>query len=377
MKMNKKIYVGFDSTVDKVFLFNNIIELSEMKKGKVISKLIGKAIRYLKRNEDVEIPIDNFKYKDELEKVMEPYEKIISLGGNAAIESSTFHSLGMNVEFSGAISKSSIKELKHKNPSNVADFIKTLSKTSYFTNAKPTSFIIQILGNSSRVILCNGEGRRYDYIKKVMVRIPRLVIPNSYFSIVGWNVLFPDGLNNIQENEIKLFLEKLKRKNIKLFADLGSFEKRYPGKLKRLYKLLLGNFDILSMNEYEYKTFLKIMNEKIENIFAKSNLSVIHVHSSSYQWSLSKTKEISDMMYEAQKLSEAAGTFRIENMKYPKMKNLKDILSRKSIKKKINKRRNFYYLKTETIKPRKILSTVGAGDVSFATLISSLFKQNF
>ncbi len=377
MKMNKKIYVGFDSTVDKVFLFNNIIELSEMKKGKVISKLIGKAIRYLKRNEDVEIPIDNFKYKDELEKVMEPYEKIISLGGNAAIESSTFHSLGMNVEFSGAISKSSIKELKHKNPSNVADFIKTLSKTSYFTNAKPTSFIIQILGNSSRVILCNGEGRRYDYIKKVMVRIPRLVIPNSYFSIVGWNVLFPDGLNNIQENEIKLFLEKLKRKNIKLFADLGSFEERYPGKLKRLYKLLLGNFDILSMNEYEYKTFLKIMNEKIENIFAKSNLSVIHVHSSSYQWSLSKTKEISDMMYEAQKLSEAAGTFRIENMKYPKMKNLKDILSRKSIKKKINKRRNFYYLKTETIKPRKILSTVGAGDVSFATLISSLFKQNF
>ena len=83
------------------------------------------------------------------------------------------------------------------------------------------------------------------------------------------------------------------------------------------------------------------------------------------------------MMYEAQKLSAAAGTFRIEKMKYPTIKDLKKILKGKKIKKKIIKKGKFYYVKTKTIKPKKILSTVGAGDVSFASLISSLSNQGF
>jgi len=371
-----KIYVGFDSTIDKVFSFSNVKEISSLKQNKKIKHLIEETVKTISKHSDKEIPIDDFKYKKELARYLSPYEKIVSLGGNAAIESSTFNSLGMDVEFSGTVSKNSIKELKKKNPENVKNFIPTISKISYIINSNPTSFIIQIEGKPSRVILCDGEGRRYNDVKNVIKKSIKLTKPKSYFSLVGWQVSFPEGITKKQENELIDFISELKNKHIKLFVDLGSFEEKYPSKLKRLYKFLL-NFDVLSMNETEYELFSRIMKKSLKDIFDKSNLSSFYVHSKSYQWSLSKSKEIAEMMYEAQKLSAAAGTFRIEKMKYPTIKDLKKILKGKKIKKKIIKKGKFYYVKTKTIKPKKILSTVGAGDVSFASLISSLSNQGF
>ncbi len=358
--------MGFESTVDKVFSFPSVEKLKQISKGK-IKPLMEKSIKFIKSDKDIEIPIDDFKWKNDLRKALAPYEKKVSLGGNGAIEASCFHALGIDAKFVGTYSEYTIQELNKKNPEQLKHFLPTISSLSLKIKNKPTSYIIQVDGIPSRVILCDGSGRRYDTIRKNFKKIQNSA--RKYASLVGWHVLFPHGIDD--NRELLEFIENLSKKS-KIFSDLGSFKSRRG--IKKIFEVILRS-NVISMNEVEFNLLTKVTGPP-EKIMEKFDIDVFYVHGHKYQWSLTRNREMATTMEIAQRFSAAAATYRIETMSFPTMKDLKKILKRAK-RGHVKKKGKFYITKTPTIQPKKILSTVGAGDVAFSALITSLIISGF
>ncbi len=358
------VYVGLDSTLDKVFLFDSMKEIEKIVMPHT-KKLFQEVAYYLKKKKDMELVIDDFKWKDEIRNGLEPYEKMVSLGGNAAIEASAFHSLGVDAKFVGVYSKYMIDELRRKNPRQLNHFLPTLSELSMKTTYKPTSYILQISGMPSRVILCDGAGRRFEHVKKAFKNLVRHA--RGYVSLVGWHVLFPNGVDSIVHD----YVNKLASKSF-LFSDIGPVSGKKN--LKEILDVVFMS-NVVAMNETEYDDVRKAVGS-YDKIMERYGLDSLYIHSYDFQFSVSKERKTAEIMKKAQLFSAAAATFKIETSMYPSLGDVENVLKRlKADKIKIRKRKNFYIVRTPTFKPKRIISTVGAGDVSLSALITKYISQ--
>ncbi len=329
-----EFYVGVDSTIDKIIEFDNFEQL------KSIGKYCRLAKKKLKSDNDFALRIN-----DRLDLDGEPY-----VGGNAAIESSTFNSLGMDVGFAGVYSDEIFKIDRKK----TKNFIPTISEISRKTSSA-ISYIIQVRGVPSRFILEYKPPKSFDLVKRVLKKI-RIKKP-KFVSIVGWHAMKFD-------DEIIEIIRRISDSSI-AFSDLVPFKRSELDVLKSIL-----NFKIVSMNESEYAMVRKFIGDR-KKIMNKYGVNILFIHTHSYQKTYVKNEKWKDAVRRAQEFSVAAGTYRVERMSYPTQRSLKRILSTSAPRSSFGSN----FVKTETIKPRRVLSTVGAGDVAFASYIFRILKS--
>ncbi len=328
-------YVGVDSTIDRVIEFKNFEQM------KSIGRYFKLAKKKLMNNEDFALRIN-----ENLDLEGESY-----IGGNAAIEVSTFNSLGMNVKFAGTYSKEIFK-MENKKTRN---FIPTISDMSREMKDGVISYIIQLRGIPSRFILEYKPLKSFDLAKNVLKKI-KLKKP-KFVSIVGWHAMKFD-------DETVELINKISDSSI-AFSDLVPFKRSESKVLKSIF-----NFKIVSMNEFEYKMARKFIGDR-RKIMSKYNVDILFIHTHTYQKTYVKNEKWKDVVRRAQEFAVAAGTYRIENMSYPTRRSIETILNISTPRSSFGSN----FVKTKTLKPKRIISTVGAGDVTFASYISYIMRS--
>ncbi|MFH1821123.1 MAG: ADP-dependent glucokinase/phosphofructokinase [Methanobacteriota archaeon] len=405
-KPKPTITVGLESTLDKWITFPSLGDfgkLAQTHKG-CFSKYVKDAFKLLSAGKGDEVSIDG--KRAEAQELLKQAKHIgadvkCTLGGNGALEAAAFKALGSNVIFAGRIFPKQIREL----PPDSRKFFGQVdfSFASALENFYPSSYILQARG-TNRYILCEGQGRRIEQLRPYLEKLPDTLeqIMDKYgnldmINLVGWQVLFANGINDEDIGVVKKTVNKIRGMvNSPLFTDAGglaTFNTRDRARLFQIYSL----FDVLSINEDEIlqiskaigidtKDELKIMNHILET---SEKLSTIWLHSLDFQISLSK-KYKKELLEKAQIASAAAGAYRVENGNYATLAELNKRIkvknySEKGLRKVKDGTKERVRTKdvelaiTPCLVARNFTSTVGAGDVSaaaYANVISRAQIKN-
>jgi len=392
--MGPAIAVGFDSTVDVWVTFPSLDDLEKFANdySGSLADQVRTGYKTLAAGRGDEISIDG--QLREAQKLLTLTEKCgadvkYKLGGNAGQEAASLGALGSGVAFVGVIFPSLSTWLSPKDQK----FLKKIDLSYAFTTKyRPFSFILQARG-TNRYILCEGRGRRIEQLRSYLRGLPNVLerIADKYgkldmVNLVGWHVLFANGVSDRDFRLVKGIIRKVRNVvDSPLFTDAGgltAFDERERRLLYRLYSM----FDILSVNEDEVLQVSRAIGvetgDKIQamhNILESSErLSTIWLHSIDYQASLS-TKYGRELLEGAQVAAATAGVCRVEKGTYPtlgelarrrKIKNYskKGLEAAEHATKKYgDKIGDAELVVTPCYKARSFSSTVGAGDVSAAT----------
>jgi hypothetical protein len=391
--MRPVVAVGLDSTVDVWVTFpilDNLEKFANEYSGRLAGQ-VRKGYKTVAAGKGDEISIDG--QLEEAQKLVKSAKTRgidirYKLGGNGAQEAASFGALGSDIAFVGVISPSLSTWLSPKDQKFLKKINLSYASTSKY---KPFSFILQARG-TNRYILCEGRGRRIEQLRPYLRELPNALerILDKYgkldmVNLVGWHVLFANGISDRDFRFVKGVIRKVRNVvDSPLFTDAGglaAFDEREKRLLHRLYSL----FDILSVNEDEVLQVswaigaeAKDEIQAMRNILESSEkLSTIWFHSIDYQASLS-TKYGRELLEGAQVAAATAGVCRVEKGAYP---TLGELAKRREIKNysekglKATEHATKKYggkigdaalVATPCYKARSFASTVGAGDVAAA-----------
>ena len=311
------------------------------------------------------------------------------LGGNGAQEATALRALRSDVIFMGGIFPNQMVKLSLKDRRLLEGVDLSFAHTSKRYN--PISFILQTRG-ANRYILCDGRGRRIDYLRPYIQKLPSLLkqILDKYgrldmVNLVGWHVLFANGISDRDFRLVKDMMEGIRNTvDSPLFTDAGGLA-AFDGRERQLLCQIYSMFDILSVNEDEALQVSQTIGAGTKDEFrAMHNIlkslkgpSTVWLHSLDYQASLS-TKYGKDLLEKAQKAAVLAGVCRVEKGAYPtlwelaKRKKIKNYSKggletvRYAMKKYGGEMGGAELVVTPCYKARSFTSTVGAGDVAAA-----------
>ncbi len=292
-----------------------------------------------------------------------------------------------NVIFLGGFFPKQIKEL----PVDSGKFYGNVdfSFAQAFEDLHPGSYILQALG-SNRYVLCDGPGRRIGQLRPYIQKLSQVLeqVLDKYgeldmVNLVGWQVLFANGINDQDLKLVKTTVKKIREMvDSPFFTDAGGLAS-FRGEDRKLLYQIYSLFDILSFNEDELLKISQTLGIAAEDEFQTmskileiSGFNTVWLHSLDYQMSLSKKYE-KNTLEEAQIASAAAGVHRVEKGTFPttaelsnrkKIKNYseKGLAKVEDVTKKYSGAKNFKFAITPCFAARSFTSTVGAGDVSAA-----------
>lgn len=401
--MRSKAAVGLESTVDIIITFpdmNDFQKFAQYYEGG-LSEKVDRAYKKVAKGSGDEEPIDG--RGKEAQKLLRLAEKKgaeieYRFGGNAFQEAVALDRLENTSIFLGGIFPKSLSNIS----SDISEVFKKtdIEFARVFDEYSPASYILQAY-NSNRYILTDGKGRRIDqlrpYIKNLPVTLRR--VKEKYgaldvLSLVGWQVLFGEGMSD-QDCQLTLdIIEKIRRENgFLLFTDTGGIGGLNDEEKKMLWKIY-SLFDILSLNEdelleisqilgFEHVDEVKSMLKILEN---SEKLTTIWVHTPDYQITLSEELEM-DCIEKAQDISALAGLYKVERGDYPYHKDITRLREERTLTEKgLKKKREIENRYGSEIGGYKLVvspcyseeffsSTVGAGDVSSAGYISSIIEN--
>ena len=231
-------------------------------------------------------------------------------------------------------------------------------------------------------------------LEQILDKYGRLDMVN----LVGWHVLFANGISDRDFRLVKNMMERIRNKvDSPLFTDagsLGAFDERGRRLLCRIYSM----FDILSVNGDEVSQVSRAMGVDAKDEFkamhhilkSLKGPSTVWLHSLDYQASLSKNYG-KGLLEEAQRAAALAGVYRVEKGTYPtpveltKQKKIKNYSKegletvRYAMKKYGGGMGGAKLIVTSCYRARNFTSTVGAGDVAAAaytyTIPAGRFKD--
>ncbi len=386
------ITVGFESTLDTWITFSSIDEFGKFSQNYSggLAEYVWEAFKTVSGGKGDEVSIDG--KKDEARELLKQAKDMgaevkSTLGGNAALESTTLQALDSNVIFLGAFFPKQIKALHEycgKFYENV-DF----SFAQSFEDLYPTSYILQAV-DSNRYILSEGQGRRIEQLRSYIQKFPHVLkqVLDKYgkldmINLVGWHVLFANGINDQDLDLVKTRMKKIRQiVDSPFFTDAGGLAS-FKNKDRKLIYQIYSLFDILSLNQGELLQISQALDitagdefQTMSKILESSNFNTVWLHSLDYQMSLSKKYE-KNILEEAQIASAAAGVYRVENGTFPTLAGLehrkktrnyseKGLAKVKDFAKKYSSEKNFNFAITPCFLARSFTSTVGAGDISAA-----------
>jgi hypothetical protein len=391
--MKPVIAVGLDSTLDIWVTFPSLTDFRKFIRQyhSSLGEYMEEAYTALRESTGGELPIDGKagdvqKFLDvaQLQGARIKY----ALGGNAGQEAATLKALGANVVFAGYYFPSQLSKLAQEERDYFTGADLSFACSS---NMKPVSVIIQARG-TNRFILCDGEGRRIAQLRTYLQKLPSILeqVSDDYgrldmVNLVGWQVLFGNGINNKDVSMVKRTIGKIRKVvNSPLFADAGSFA-AFDKNERRLLSRIYSMFDILSVNGDEVLHVSQAMGAETKdefqamcNILESSEcISTVWVHSLYHQASLS-TKYSRKLLENAQLTAATAGVCRVEKGAYPTLEEIAKRRKTKNYSKKGLKTAAHASKKyggkigdaelvvTPCYKARGFESTVGAGDVASA-----------
>ena len=394
IEMGPIMAVGLESTLDAWVTFPSLGDFARFAldyKGR-LAKHVKDGYEMVAAGRGDEVSIDGW-MKDAQELVRRARKSgadiRYKLGGNGAQEATALKALGSDVILIGGIFPNQMVKLSLKDRRFLEGVDLSFAHTSKRYN--PTSFILQTRG-ANRYILCEGRGRRIDHLRPYMQKLPSLLeqILDEYgrldmVNLVGWHVLFANGISDRDFRLVKGMLERIRSTvDSPLFTDTGGLA-AFDGRERRLLCQIYSMFDILSVNEDEVLQVSRTVGAETKDEFrAMYNIlkslkgpSTVWLHSLDYQASLSM-KYGRKLLERAQVAAAAAGVFRVEKGAYP---TLRELAKRKKINdySKEGLETVRYVVKkygcemggaklvvTPCYKARSFTSTVGAGDVAAA-----------
>lgn len=396
------ITVGFESTLDTWITFPTLDDFGKFAhnyKGR-LSRYVEDAFKTVSVGKGDEVSIDG--KTNEAQELLKQAKDMgadvkCSLGGNAALESTAFKALGSNVIFAGGFFPKQIKEMPR-------DSRKFYGKVDFsfahaFKDYYPSSLILQAYG-TNRYILCEGQGRRIGQLRPYLRKLPSTMekIVDKYgkldmINLVGWQVLFANGINGQDFRLVKRTVNKLRDiVDSPFFTDAGGLAS-FNTKERRILYQIYSLFDILSTNEDEIIQISKALDIETRDEFqimphileSSEKLNTIWLHSLDYQISLS-TRYGRELLEEAQLASAAAGVYRVEKGTFA---TLTELNKRKTVKnyskkglRKVKQVTKMYKDKIKNIElavtpcyvARSFTSTVGAGDISASAYTHAISK---
>jgi len=363
----KNLFIGLESATDvwvKLKSLDDLLELScKTKSG--MSEELDLAYRMLKKNNGDEIPVDGKDANILINELKGIASIEISIGGSAAIETSQFLALGANPSYLG-------NYYPHQIEGSI--FSRANFSLANPSDLNPLSIILQTTGD--RFILANGEGRRISHLLDYIIGLPDLIgsLPVSEaFSLVGWHVLFGLGISGEDVNAVVSAIRRLRKYELPMFSDTGGFGKKNDQEIRMLWKIY-ELFDILSMNEREFKKICNILSiegddeQKLNRLLeCGQNLQTIWLHTRDYQMCISR-QFVLQKLAKAQEFSSAAGCLRVETGGFP----LNQEIESRSIPGRSVLFRNV--VRTNSLEIRDFKTEVGAGDVSAASFLWNLLS---
>ncbi len=401
--MKPKVAVGFESTVDIIISFpdmNDFENFARTYEGG-LSKEVQRAFETVAEGSGDEEPIDG--RREEAKRLLDLAEEEgaeieYHLGGNAFQEAVTLQRLGATSIFLGGIFPRSFSNL----PLDISRGFENTDTdfAEVFEEYSPASYILQAY-NSNRYIFTEGEGRRIDQLRPYLRDLPdtlRKVREKhgtlDVLSLVGWQVLFGEGLPDRDCQLTQEVIKKIRSENeFLLFTDGGGIGGLNDEEKKMFWKIYTL-FDILSLNEDELLLLTKILDfEYVDEVRSMSkileeseNLSTVWVHTPNYQITL--TEEFGkDCIKRAQEKSALAGLYKVESGNYPSSQDLDRLEEeRPLIEKGLEKKREiedqygseigeYEIIVTPCYEEESFVSTVGAGDVSSAGYLNSIIRN--
>lgn len=344
------------------------------------------AARTLLRKEDDEIAVDGKNLDLLIREIKNAGAKFsATLGGNPAIEASQLLALGANVYFAGNF----FQKQKAVFPDDI--FFKNANmKFAAQDKRNPVSLILQ--HKSSRVILCDGSGRRMDDLRNCILSLPDVVRKMQKndaldaISIPSWHVLFAGGAPKKDIELVKGAVKKIKKSGIMMFTGTGGFEGLSDAKLRMLWKIY-GTFDVVGMNEFECMRMAKAnnipksLNEEgtLSALLTTCGAHTIWLHTRDFVASASN-KFGRGALQNANKNAAAAGALHVEFCGYPDAKKIFAMMRNRKEKRgnavygASGARQKPEFSKDMAFEIQRIKCEVGAGDVSSATYLWSVVQ---
>ncbi len=402
--MKPRIAVGLESTLDTLITFPELGDFENFAgdyEGDLASE-IREGLETVKSNSGGEMPIDG--NREEANRLRELAEEAgadidYRLGGNASQEAVTFERLNAQTIFTGSIFPGSFSKYSDEIRKSLERIDMKFAKN--FEEYNPTSYILQA-SDTNRYILSEGEGRRIEQLRPYLKDLPDIIreIAELYggldaISIVGLHVLFGNQLTRGDCRLLIRMIEEIRKAtDATLFTDAGGIAGLGEEGTKRLWKIY-SVFDVLSLNEDELFQASKEVGEdgsmeveKMDKLLEESeNLSTVWLHTPNYQATLSGEFSSSELE-KAQKVSAAAGLYKVETGKFPFRKDIISVLKthdlstggkekRREILEKCGKEwkgRNLVV--SPCFQAESFVSTVGAGDVSSAAYLHTLIEAS-
>ncbi len=401
--MKRVMAVGLESTLDVIITFPDLKDFkkfSDTYDGELADKL-KEGYKIVESGHGDEVPIDGaIEGGKVLLQKAGSFGATLSylLGGNGAQQAAAMKCLGNDTIYVGGVSSSCFVNLQPGIRRLLGDIDMSFAKN--LDDCHPRSYIMQA-PDSNRYILCNGKGRRIDQIRDYLAELPDTLekVIGKYgrldsLSLVGWHVLFANGVSDSDLNLVKRVTEEIREKtDVPIFTDTGGLSAFDDEQKKRLFKIY-GMLDVLSVNEDEILQLAKGIGcdsedsiEVMSHILdASDNLTTVWLHTPSFQASLS-TEFTSENLEKAQNTAALAGMFKVEKGSYPSEKDvnltkvdrvLSDVGLKtvEDIKKKYDgKIGDAVLTATPCYVGEYFTSTVGAGDTAAAAYAYSLVES--
>ncbi|HID91273.1 TPA: hypothetical protein EYP44_04865, partial [Candidatus Bathyarchaeota archaeon] len=305
--MTVTIAVGLEATIDVWVTFPSLDDL-----GRFARRYGGRLAEHVRRGYEAiaagrgdEVSIDG-RARDARTLVRQAREFGAdirrSLGGNGAQEAATLEAIGANAVFLGAVPSSLIAGLP---PESREHFERADLSFAYVTEHRPASYILQA-PMTNRFILCEGTGRRIEQLRPYLQGLPAVLerVADRYgrldmVNLVGWHVLFANGIDDRDLRMIRNMIEDIRNAiGSPIFTDAGglaAFDQRERRLLCKIYSLC----DVLSVNEDEVLQVSRAMGASAEDEFramhdiltSLERVSTVWLHALEYQASLSTAYE--------------------------------------------------------------------------------------
>lgn len=364
----KDIFVGLESSTDIWVSLNSLedlLDLSTTTKSGMGNELKC-AYECLRDNVGDEIPVDGRDLEVLIEELKPSSLMESSVGGGAAIQCSQFLSLGAKAHYLG-----------NYYPQQICGtlFSKSDFSMGQASNLNPRSVVLQV--QRDRFILSSGRGRRIADLREYIKKLPYIISTATNLkepdaiSLVGWHVLFAQGVEDADVDLVISSLQGVKELSIPMFADAGGFGRMDDAEIRKLWKIY-EMFDILTMNEREFSRLSKVLSlrgdedERLKGLMAMGeNTDTVWLHTRAYQKSVSRRYD-KNRLASAQEFASAAGCLRVETGGFPSLEEIA----------RVNRQgRSFKSLgvvTTRGLQSRRVRSEVGAGDVSCASFLWKL-----
>jgi len=353
-----------------------------------LKKEISEASKTLSDGEDDEIAVDGKNLDILIREIKNAGTKIsANIGGNPALEASQLLALGANVYFAGNF----FQKQKEAFPNEI--FFKHADmRFARESKKNPVSLIFQ--HKSSRVILCDGSGRRMDGLRDYISSFPDIVSEMQKersidaISIPSWHVIFAGGAPKKDIELVTGTIEKIRKNGIMMFTETGSFNGMDDAEVLRIWQAY-GAFDVVGMNEFECKRLAEANNipegagtkNTLSGLLAKSGAHTVWLHTRDFTASASN-KFDAKTLEDANNTAAAAGSLHVENGGYPDAKKISAMIndgkerSRNNSDNSANIGQKPEFSKGGGFRISKVKREVGAGDISAAAYLWNIVQSH-